>query len=192
MIPGLFIFSSNSCFLSNFCVLIPVLEARVVMYRCESWTIKKAEHQRIDAFEPWRWRRLLRVLWTARRSNQSILKEINPDIHWKDCCWSWSSNTLATWWEELSHWKRPWCWERLKAGGEGDNREWNDWMASLTQWMNLSKLQEMMKDREAWGAAVHALTKSQLPLRDWKTTRSQRPSSEQDKNPYPILLLFCL
>ena len=79
MRPGLFIFSSNSCFLSTFCVLIPVLGARVVMYRCESWTIKKAEHQRIDAFKLSFWRRFLRVPWTARRSNQSILKEIRPE-----------------------------------------------------------------------------------------------------------------
>ena len=55
-------------------------------------------------------------------------------VHWKDWCWSWRSNTLATWCEELTHWKRPWHWERLKAGGEGDNREWDGWMASLTQW----------------------------------------------------------
>ena len=56
------------------------------------------------------------------------------NIHWKDWCWSWSSNTLAPWCKELIHWKRPWCWERLKAEGEGDNREWNGWMASLIQW----------------------------------------------------------
>ena len=68
---------------------------------------------------------------------QSILKEI-MNIHWKDWCWSWSSNTLATWWEELTHLKRPWCWERLKAGGEGDNRGWDGWMASLTQWIWVS------------------------------------------------------
>ena len=55
-------------------------------------------------------------------------------VHWKDWCWSWNSNTLATWWEELTHWKRPWCWERLKMGGEGDDRGWDGWMASLTQW----------------------------------------------------------
>ena len=103
----------------------------VVMYGCESWTLKKAEHQRIDAFELWCWRRLLRVPWTARRANQSILNEIS---HWKDWCWSWNSNTLATWCEELNHLKRPWCWERLKAGGEGDNRGWDGWMASPTQW----------------------------------------------------------
>ena len=65
---------------------------------------------------------------------QSILKEINPEYHWKDWFWSWSSNTLATWCEELTHWKRPWCWERLKSGGEGDERGWDGWVASLTQW----------------------------------------------------------
>ena len=81
----------------------------VVMYGCESWIIKKTEHWRIDAFELWCWRRLLRVPWTARRSNHSILKEINLNIHQKDWCWDWSSNTLVTWCEELSHWKRPWC-----------------------------------------------------------------------------------
>ena len=91
----------------------------VVIYGCESWTIKKAEHRRTDAFELWCWRRLLRVPWTARRYSQFILKEISSDIHWKDWCWSWNYNTVATWCEELTHWKRPWCWERLKAEGEG-------------------------------------------------------------------------
>ena len=89
----------------------------VVMYRCESWTIKKAEHQRIDAFELWCWRRLLKVPWTARRSI--------PNIHWKDWCWSWSSNTLATCCIESTHWKRTWCWERLKAEGEGSSKGWD-------------------------------------------------------------------
>ena len=107
----------------------------VVMYGYENWTIKKAECQRIYAFEKlWCWRRLLKVPWTARRSNQSILKEISPECSGKDSCWSWNSNTLATWWEELTHWKRPWCWERLKVGGEGDDRGWDGWMASPTQW----------------------------------------------------------
>ena len=113
--------------------LVKAVVFPVVMYGCESWTIKKAEHWRIDAFELQCWRRLLRVPWTARRSNQSILKEISLNINWKDWCWSWSPNTLATWCEGLTHWKRPWCWERLKAGREGDNRGWDGWMASLTQ-----------------------------------------------------------
>ena len=95
---------------------------------------KKAEQQRIDAFELWCWRRLLRVPWTARRSHQSVLKEISPEYSLEDWCWSWNSNTLATWCEELTHCRRPWCWERLKAGGEGEDRGWDGWIASLTRW----------------------------------------------------------
>ena len=72
--------------------------------------------------------------WTARRSNQSILKKSVLNIHWKDWCWSWNSNTLATWCEELTFLKRLWCWERVRAGGEGDNRGWDGWMASPTRW----------------------------------------------------------
>ena len=91
----------------------------VVMYGCESWTIKKAEFQRIDTFELWCWRRLMRVPWTARRSTQSILREINLSIHWKDWswCWSWSSNPLATWCEEPTQWRRLWCWEIVREKG---------------------------------------------------------------------------
>ena len=92
--------------------LVKAMVFPVVMYGCESWTIKKAEGQSVDAFELWCWRRLLRVPWTARRSNQSILKEISPEYSLK----------------------RPWCWERLKAGGEGDDKGWGGWMASPTQW----------------------------------------------------------
>ena len=112
------------------------------MYGCEIWAIKIVEHQRTDAFELWCWRRLLRFPWTAWRSNQSILEEISPEYSFivRTWCWSWSSNPLATWCEELIHWKRPWCWERMKAGGEGDNRGWDYWMASPTQctqvWVN--------------------------------------------------------
>ena len=106
----------------------------VVMHRCESWTIKKAECQRIDGFELWCWRRLLRVPWTARRSNWSILRKSVLNIHWKDQCWSWNANTLTTWCKELTHLKRPCCWERLRAGGEGDDRGWDGWMALPTQW----------------------------------------------------------
>ena len=105
----------------------------VVLYGCESWTVKKAECQIIDAFELWCWRRLLRVPWTARRSNQSTLKEISPGYSLEGLMLKWNSNTLATWCEELTHLKRPWCWEKLKAG-EGDDRGWDGWMASPTQW----------------------------------------------------------
>ena len=96
----------------------------VVMYGCESWTVKKADSRRIDAFELWCWRRLLRVPWTARRSKQSILKERSVlGVHWKDWYWGWNSNTLATSCEELTHWKRLWCWEGLGAGGEGTTED---------------------------------------------------------------------
>ena len=84
------------------------------LYGCESWTIKKAERQRIDTFKLWCWRRLLRVPWTARRSTSQSERKSTLNIHWKDWCWRWSSNTLATWCEELIHWKRPWCWERSR------------------------------------------------------------------------------
>ena len=103
-------------------------------YGCERWTIKKAEHQRIDAFELWCWRRLLRVPWAARRSNQSILKQISPRCSLEGLMLKLKSNTLATWCEELTHLKRPWCSERLKVGGERDDRGWNGWMAPPTQW----------------------------------------------------------
>ena len=105
------------------------------MYGCESWTVKKAEGRRIDALELWCWWRLLRVPWTARRSNQSILKEISPRISLEGMMLKLKSSTLATSCEELTHWKRLWCWEGLGAGGEGDNRGWDGWMASLTRWM---------------------------------------------------------
>ena len=122
------ILKSKDITLSTMVYLVKAMVFPVVMYGCESWTIKKAEHWRIDAFELWCWRRLLRVPWTARRSN---LKEINPGCSLEDWCWSWNSNTLATWCEELTHLKRPWCWEGLKAGGEEDHR---GWMASPNWW----------------------------------------------------------
>ena len=104
--------------------LVKAMVFPVVMYGCESWTVKKAEHWRIDAFELWCWRRLLRVLWTARRFNQSILKEISPGCSLERLMLKLkNSNILATWCDELTHWKRPCCWERLRAGGEGDDRD---------------------------------------------------------------------
>ena len=110
-------------------LLVKAMVFPVVMYGCESWTVKKAECQRIDAFELWCWRQLLRVPWTARRSNRSILKEISPEYSLQGLMMK-----LKLQYFELTHWKRPWFWERLKAGGEGDDRGWDGWMASLTQW----------------------------------------------------------
>ena len=99
------------------------------------WDLNNKESWRIDAFELWCWKRLLRVSWTARRSKQSILKEITLSIHWKDWCWSWNSNTLATWCEELTQWKRPWCWERLKAGEGDDRMRWLDGITDSWTWV---------------------------------------------------------
>ena len=104
----------------------------VVMYGCKSWTIKKVECQRIDAFELWCWRKFLRVPWIARRSSKSILKEINPEYLLEGLMLK--LNTLDTQCEEPTHWKRPQCWERLRAGREGNNRGRDGWMASPTQW----------------------------------------------------------
>ena len=112
------ILKSRDITLSTKVRLVKAMVFPVVMYGCESWTVKKAERRSIDASKLWYWRRVLRVPWTARRSNQSILKEISPG--W---CWSWNSNTLATWCGELTHLKSPWCWERLRSGGEGTTED---------------------------------------------------------------------
>ena len=115
--------------------LVKAMVFPVVMYGCESWTVKKAEDQRIDAFELWCWRRLLSIPWTARRSNQSILKEISPGCSLEGLMLKLKLQYFGESASEgLTHLKRLWCWERLKAGGEGDDRGWDGWMASPTQW----------------------------------------------------------
>ena len=113
--------------------LVKAMVFPVVMYGCESWTIKKAECWKIDVF----------VLLCGEDSWEPLGLQGDPtspsyrksvlNIHWKDWCWSWKSNTLATWCEELTHLKRPWCWERLRA--EGDDRGWDGWMASPARWI---------------------------------------------------------
>ena len=114
--------------------LVKAMVFPVDMYGCKSWTIKKAEHQKMDAFELWCWRRLLRVPWTARRSNKSILKEISPGCPLVGLILKLKLQYFGHLMWKLTHLKRPWCWERLRTGGEEDNREWDGWMASPTQW----------------------------------------------------------
>ena len=112
-------------YFANKVSLVKAMVLLVVMYGCESWTIKKAECRRIDAFELWYWRRLLRVPWTARTSNQSILKEISPGCSLEGLMLKMKLQYFRHWCEEPTHWERPWCWERLKAGGKGDDRGWD-------------------------------------------------------------------
>ena len=114
--------------------LVKAMVFPVAMYGCESWTIKKAEHWRIDAFELWCWRRLLRVSWTARRSNQSILKEISPGCSLEGLMLKLKLQYFGHLMRRTDSLKRPWCCERSKAGAEGDDRGWDGWIASPTQW----------------------------------------------------------
>ena len=119
--------------------IIKAMVFPVAMYGCEIWTIKKAEHQRIDAFELWCWRSLLRVSWMTRRSNHSILKEINPEYSLEELMLKlklqYFGNTLATWGEELTHWKRPWCWndwgQEEKRVTEDETVGWHHWLDGI-------------------------------------------------------------
>ena len=114
--------------------LVKAMVFPVVMHGCESWSIKKAECWRIDAFELWCWRKLLRVPWRARRFNQSILKEISPGYSLEGLILKLKFQYFGHLMWRTDSFERPWCWERLKAGGEGDDTGWDGWMAPLTQW----------------------------------------------------------
>ena len=156
------------------------------MYGCESWTIKKAECWRIDAFELWCWRILLRVPWTARRSNQSILKEINPEYSRKRLMLKRKLQYFGHLMWKLTHWKRPWWWKRLKAEGEGDDRGWDGWMTSLTQWTWVSA-----SSGRWWGTGKPGVLKF-MGLQNWTWLTERLNNNNNTCYQTSICFLFSL